>query len=269
MSAKKRLDVLVYERGFAESREKAKVVIMSGIIYVDNQKSDKPGTAYSEDVKIEMRGNKLKYVSRGGLKLEKAIDVFKIDLKDKTTMDIGASTGGFTDCMLQNGAKKVYSIDVGHGQLDWKLRNDERVVNLERTNVRYVTREQVTDDIDFFSVDVCFISLSLVLPAVRPLLKDDCTAVCLIKPQFEAGRGNVGKNGVVRDKNVHKDVIRKIYEFCLSNGFDVIDLDYSPIKGPEGNIEYLLYIRKSDEPVAVSEIDIDAVVEASHLELDK
>ena len=249
MSAKKRLDVLVYERGFAESREKAKVVIMSGIIYVDNQKSDKPGTAYSEDVKIEMRGNKLKYVSRGGLKLEKAIDVFKIDLKDKTTMDIGASTGGFTDCMLQNGAKKVYSIDVGHGQLDWKLRNDERVVNLERTNVRYVTREQVPDDIDFFSVDVCFISL--------------------IKPQFEAGRKHVGKNGVVRDKNVHKDVIRKIYEFCLSNGFDVIDLDYSPIKGPEGNIEYLLYIRKSDEPVAVSEIDIDAVVEASHLELDK
>ena len=172
MSAKKRLDVLVNERGFAESREKAKAVIMSGIIYVDNQKSDKPGTAYSEDVKIEMRGNKLKYVSRGGLKLEKAIDVFKIDLKDKTTMDIGASTGGFTDCMLQNGAKKVYSIDVGHGQLDWKLRNDERVVNLERTNVRYVTREQVTDDIDFCSVDVCFILLRLVFPASRTILKD-------------------------------------------------------------------------------------------------
>ncbi len=269
MSVKKRLDMLVYERGFAESREKAKAIIMSGIIYVDNQKSDKPGTAYSEDVKIEMRGNKLKYVSRGGLKLEKAIDVFKIDLKDKITMDIGASTGGFTDCMLQNGAEKVYSIDVGHGQLDWKLRNDSRVVNLERTNVRYVTREQVPDEIDFFSVDVCFISLSLVLPAVRPLLKDDCTAVCLIKPQFEAGRGNVGKNGVVRDKNVHKDVIGKIYEFCLSNGFDVMGLDYSPIKGPEGNIEYLLYIRRSDEPMTVNEIDIDEVVEASHSELDK
>lgn len=269
MPSKKRLDVLVYEAGFAESREKAKAIIMSGIIYVDNQKADKPGTSYHEDVKIEMRGNKPKYVSRGGLKLEKAIDVFGIVLNEKITMDIGASTGGFTDCMLQNGAKKVYSIDVGHGQLDWKLRNDERVVNLERTNVRYVTKEQVPDEIDFFSVDVCFISLCLVLPAVRPLLKDDCTAVCLIKPQFEAGRNHVGKNGVVRDKNIHKEVIRKIYDFCLANGFDVIDLDYSPIKGPEGNIEYLLYIRKSESPVTVNEIDIDAVVEDSHQTLDK
>ncbi len=269
MSAKKRLDVLVYERGFAESREKAKAVIMSGIIYVDNQKSDKPGTTYNEDVKIEMRGNKLKYVSRGGLKLEKAVDVFGLDLKNKITMDIGASTGGFTDCMLQNGAVKVYSIDVGHGQLDWKLRNDERVVNLERTNVRYVTKEQIPDEIDFFSVDVCFISLCLVLPAVRPLLKSDCTAVCLIKPQFEAGRNNVGKNGVVRDKNVHKDVIQKIYDFCLQNGFDVIDLDFSPIKGPEGNIEYLLYIRKSDTPSALKEINVNEIVENSHNALDK
>ncbi len=269
MTAKKRLDVLVYELGFAESREKAKAIIMSGIIYADNQKADKPGTMYSEDVKIEMRGNKLKYVSRGGLKLEKAVNVFSLDLKDKITMDIGASTGGFTDCMLQNGAKKVYSIDVGHGQLDWKLRNDERVVNLERTNVRYVTKEQVPDEIDFFSVDVCFISLCLVLPAVRPLLKNDCTAVCLIKPQFEAGRNHVGKNGVVRDRNIHKEVIRKIYEFCLSNGFDVLGLDYSPIKGPEGNIEYLLYIRKSDSPAAVNEIPIDEVVGESHSTLDK
>ncbi len=267
MPSKKRLDVLVYEAGLAESREKAKAIIMSGIIYVDNQKADKPGTAYKEDVKIEMRGNKLKYVSRGGLKLEKAVAAFSLELKDMITMDIGASTGGFTDCMLQNGAKKVYAIDVGRGQLDWKLRSDERVVNLERTNIRYITREQVPDDIDFFSVDVCFISLCLVLPAVRPLLKSDACAVCLIKPQFEAGRENVGKNGVVRDKSVHAAVIQKICSFCLENGFDILDLDYSPIKGPEGNIEYLLYIRRSNAPAAMKDIDIHAVVEASHIEL--
>ena len=269
MSAKKRLDVLVYERGFAESREKAKAVIMSGIIYVDNQKSDKPGTTYNEDVKIEMRGNKLKYVSRGGLKLEKAVDVFGLDLKNKITMDIGASTGGFTDCMLQNGAVKVYSIDVGHGQLDWKLRNDERVVNLERTNVRYVPKEQIPDEIDFFSVDVCFISLCLVLPAVRPLLKSDCTAVCLIKPQFEAGREKVGKKGVVRDPQVHIEVVRGIYDFVLQNGFDVLNLDYSPIKGPEGNIEYLIHLRKSDEPKSYTDVTPEQLVASSHAELDK
>ncbi len=269
MPSKKRLDLLVYEAGFAESREKAKALIMSGIIYVDNQKSDKPGTTYSENVKIEMRGAKPKYVSRGGLKLEKAINSFSLDLKGKTTMDIGASTGGFTDCMLQNGAAKVYSVDVGYGQLDWKLRNDERVVNLERTNVRYITREQVPDEIDFFSVDVCFISLTLVLPAVRPLIKENGEAVCLIKPQFEAGRGKVGKNGVVRDKNIHIDVIRKIYEYCLSNGFDVVGLDFSPIKGPEGNIEYLIYIRRSDEPKALKEFDIEELAELSHKALDK
>ena len=182
---------------------------------------------------------------------------------------IGASTGGFTDCMLQNGAAKVYSVDVGYGQLDWKLRNDERVVNLERTNVRYITREQVPDEIDFFSVDVCFISLTLVLPAVRPLIKENGEAVCLIKPQFEAGRGKVGKNGVVRDKNIHIDVIRKIYEYCLSNGFDVVGLDFSPIKGPEGNIEYLIYIRRSDEPKALKEFDIEELAELSHKALDK
>lgn len=269
MPSKKRLDLLVYEAGFAESREKAKALIMSGIIYVDNQKSDKPGTTYSENVKIEMRGAKPKYVSRGGLKLEKAINSFSLDLKGKTTMDIGASTGGFTDCMLQNGAAKVYSVDVGYGQLDWKLRNDERVVNLERTNVRYITREQVPDEIDFFSVDVCFISLTLVLPAVRPLIKENGEAVCLIKPQFEAGRGKVGKNGVVRDKNIHIDVIRKIYEYCLSNGFDVVGLDFSPIKGPEGNIEYLIYIRRSDEPKALKEFNIEGLAELSHKALDK
>ncbi len=269
MPAKKRLDVLVYEAGFAESREKAKALIMSGIIYVDNQKSDKPGTTYPETVKLEMRGAKPKYVSRGGLKLEKAVDSFSLDLSGMITMDIGASTGGFTDCMLQNGAVKVYSVDVGYGQLDWKLRSDERVINLERTNVRYITSEQVPDTIDFFSVDVCFISLELVLPAVRPLLRENGTAVCLIKPQFEAGRGSVGKNGVVRDKAVHKAVIHKIYDYCLNNGFDVLGLDYSPIKGPEGNIEYLIYIRKSDQPESHGNFDIDALVEESHSQLDK
>lgn len=269
MAEKKRLDLLVYERGLAESREKAKALIMSGIIYVDNQKSDKPGTTYNDTVKVELRGNKLKYVSRGGLKLEKAIKSFNLNLKDKITVDIGASTGGFTDCMLQNGAKKVYSVDVGYGQLDWKLRNDERVVNLERTNIRYVTKEQIPDEIDFFSVDVCFISLCLVLPSVRPLLKENSEAVCLIKPQFEAGRGNIGKNGVVRDKNIHIEVIKKIYNFCLENGFDIFDLDYSPIKGPEGNIEYLIYIRKSDNPKVYKDINIEQVVNNSHSELDK
>ena len=269
MAEKKRLDILVYEQGLAESREKAKALIMSGIIYVDNQKSDKPGTTYPETVNIELRGNKLKYASRGGLKLEKALAVFPIDLRNRITMDIGASHGGFTDCMLMNGAKKVYAVDVGYGQLVWKLRNDERVVNLERTNVRYITKEQVPDELDFFSVDVSFISLCLVLPAARPLLKDGGQAVCLIKPQFEAGRENVGKKGVVRDRKIHIDVIKKIYNFCLENGFSVLDLDYSPIKGPEGNIEYLIYIEKSDSPGAAKKIDVELVVARSHGELDK
>lgn len=269
MAAKKRLDVLVYEAGLAESREKAKALIMAGVIYADNQKSDKPGTTYPEDVKLELRGTRPKYVSRGGLKLEKAVTSFSLDLTGCVAMDIGASTGGFTDCMLQNGAVKVYSVDVGYGQLDWKLRNDHRVINLERTNIRYITREQVPDDFDFFSVDVCFISLTLVLPAVRPFLKENACAVCLIKPQFEAGRGKVGKNGVVRDREVHREVIHKIYDFCLANGFDVLGLDFSPIKGPEGNIEYLIYIRRSDEPSAAGEFDIDALVESSHEALDR
>lgn len=269
MPAKKRLDMLVFEAGFAESREKARALIMSGIIYADNQKADKPGSTYPEDVKLEMRGARPKYVSRGGLKLEKAISSFSLDLTGKTTMDIGASTGGFTDCMLQNGAKKVYSVDVGYGQLDWKLRSDERVVNLERTNVRYITKDHVPDPIEFFSVDVCFISLTLVLPAVRPLLVENAEAVCLIKPQFEAGRGKVGKNGVVRDKQVHADVIRKIYDFCLENGFDVLGLEYSPIKGPEGNIEYLIHIRRSDSPQALGSFDIVELVEESHKQLDR
>ena len=234
---KERLDVLLVKRGLMPSREKAKAVIMAGEVFVDNQREDKAGQTFPESVQIEVRGKKMKYVSRGGLKLEKAIDNFDFDLKDKITMDIGASTGGFTDCMLQNGAKKVYSIDVGYGQLAWKLRNDPRVVNLERTNMRKVTREQVPDEIDFFSVDVSFISLKLILPVARQLMSENAQAVCLIKPQFEAGREKVGKKGVVRDPAVHVEVVRKIFDFCLENGFDVLNLDYSPIKGPEGNIE--------------------------------
>ena len=266
---KKRLDVLVFEKGFAESREKAKAIIMSGIVYVNNQKADKPGVSYDENLVVEVRGDSQKYVSRGGYKLEKAMKSFPITLTDKITMDIGASTGGFTDCMLQNGAKKVYSVDVGYGQLAWKLRTDERVVNLERTNMRYVTDEQVSDKIDFFSVDVSFISLKLILPVARELMSENGEGVCLIKPQFEAGRENVGKNGVVRDKKVHVAVVDMIIDFCLNNGFDVLGLDYSPIKGPQGNIEYLIHIRKSDAPELKTTVTANEVVEDSHIELDK
>ena len=236
---------------------------------VDNQKADKCGTSYDENVSLEVRGSVLSYVSRGGLKLEKAIKNFDLDLNGKIAMDIGASTGGFTDCMLQNGAKKVYSIDVGYGQLAWKLRTDERVVNLERTNMRKVTREQVPDDINFFSVDVSFISLRLILPVARELLSENAEAVCLIKPQFEAGREKVGKKGVVRDPQVHIEVVRGIYDFVLQNGFDVLNLDYSPIKGPEGNIEYLIHLRKSDEPKSYTEVTPEQLVASSHAELDK
>lgn len=267
MIEKKRLDCLLFERGFAESREKAKAMIMMGNVYVDNQKSDKAGTMLTDQAKIEVRGDSLRYVSRGGLKLEKAMAVFPIDLNDKVTMDIGASTGGFTDCMLQNGAKKVYSIDVGYGQLAWKLRTDPRVINMERTNVRYITKEQVPDPIDFFSVDVSFISLCLVLPVARNFMNDNATAVCLIKPQFEAGRGKVGKKGVVREKSIHVEVIQKITSFVLEHGFSVMGLTFSPVKGPEGNIEYLVYLQKSDEPVSV-DFDIEKLVEESHKQLN-
>lgn len=265
---KKRLDVLLVEKGFFESREKAKAVIMSGCVYVNNQKADKAGANYDENAAVEVRDNKLRYVSRGGYKLEKAMKVFPISLDGRITMDIGASTGGFTDCMLQNGADKVYAVDVGYGQLAWKLRNDPRVVNLERTNMRYVTHEQVSEDIDFFSVDVAFISLKLILPAARGVCSDSAEGVCLIKPQFEAGREHVGKNGVVRDKRVHSAVIDEIIEFCLENGFSVLGLDYSPIKGPQGNIEYLLYIKRSDEPERMLTATADEVAQASHDELD-
>ena len=262
-----RLDAQLVALGLAESREKAKAYIMSGIVYVNNQKADKAGDTVKPDDKIEVRGATLKYVSRGGLKLEKAMTNFGLALNGKICADIGASTGGFTDCMLQNGAEKVYAIDVGYGQLAWKLRTDERVINLERTNFRYVTNEQVPDLLDFASVDVSFISLSHILPVMNTLLKNNATAVCLIKPQFEAGKDKVGKKGVVRDINVHKEVNEKVIGLVIENGFSLLNLDYSPIKGPEGNIEYLAYIQKSDEPFISQDISVDEVVEKSHNEL--
>lgn len=266
---KKRLDLLLVEKGYYDSREKAKAVIMSGCVYVNNQKADKAGASYPEDAVIEVRDTSDRYVSRGGYKLEKAMRVFPIDLTGKTAMDIGASTGGFTDCMLRAGAEKVYAIDVGYGQLAWKLRNDPRVVNLERTNMRYVTAEQVPDPIDFFSADVAFISLKLILPAARALCADGATAVCLIKPQFEAGREFVGKNGVVKDRAVHVRVVQEIIDWCLGGGFSVLGLDYSPIKGPQGNIEYLIYIQKSDDPSDRLSVTAADIVAASHDVLDR
>ena len=250
---KTRLDVALVEKGLAESREKAKAIIMSGIVYVNNQKSDKAGKDVSPDDTIEVRGKTLKYVSRGGLKLEKAMECFPISLDGKICMDVGASTGGFTDCMIMNGAVKVYSVDVGYGQLAWKLRTDERVVNLERTNFRYVTDEQIKDKIDFSSVDVSFISLKHILPNLNKFLKDDGSAVCLIKPQFEAGREKVGKKGVVRDKKVHEEVILKIIDFAFEIGLNVIGIDFSPIKGPEGNIEYLIMLDRKNEGLTIEE----------------
>ncbi|MDO4459441.1 MAG: TlyA family RNA methyltransferase [Clostridia bacterium] len=269
MAKKQRLDVLLFEKGFAPSREKAKTLIMAGLVYVDNQKSDKPGTEVPVEANIEVRGSGLKYVSRGGLKLEKAMQEFPINLEGKVCMDIGASTGGFTDCMLQNGAVKVYSVDVGYGQLDWKLRNDERVVNMEKTNARHLTREQVPDEVYLSSVDVSFISLKIILPAIRPLLQDDGYVVCLIKPQFEAGKDKVGKKGVVRDKSVHKEVVETICNFALENGFSVLGLTFSPVKGPEGNIEYLAYLQKAEETTCFEGFDPAKVVEESHSNLDK
>lgn len=243
---KERLDVLLVEQGFAASREKAKAIIMSGNVFVNGQREDKAGTTFDPaKSSIEVKGHTLKYVSRGGLKLEKAMNQFGITLENKVCMDIGASTGGFTDCMLQNGASKVYSVDVGHGQLAWSLRNDERVVCMEKTNFRYLTREDIADDLDFASVDVSFISLSKILLPARRLLKDNGQMVCLIKPQFEAGKDKVGKKGVVREKSVHQEVIEKIYTLAQILGFEILGLEYSPIKGPEGNIEYLIYIEKN------------------------
>ena len=261
---KQRLDVALVERGLILSREKAKVVIMEGLVYVNGQKSDKAGAQVKDDDTIEIRGETLRYVSRGGKKLEKAMQVFPISLEGCTCIDIGASTGGFTDCMLQNGAKKVYSVDVGYGQLAWSLRTDERVVNLERTNIRYVTEEQIPDPIDFISVDVSFISLTLVLPVAWKLLKDQACMVCLVKPQFEAGKDKVGKKGVVREPQIHKEVIRKVADCAVGLGFAVKGLDYSPIKGPEGNIAYLLFLQKTDSEGGLSDEIIDQTVAAAH-----
>ena len=266
---KERLDVLLVSRGLAPSREKAKTMIMEGNVFVNNNREDKAGSTFADDCKIEIHGNTLKYVSRGGLKLEKAMTHFGITLDGKVCMDIGASTGGFTDCMLQNGASKVYSVDVGYGQFAWKLRQDPRVVCMEKTNIRYVTPEDIDDALDFASVDVSFISLTKVLGPARALLKDNGQMVCLIKPQFEAGREKVGKKGVVRDKAVHEEVINKVIDFALEIGFSVHNLEYSPIKGPEGNIEYLVYIEKTSEAVKEVSVDVHAVVEAAHGELDK
>ena len=265
--SKKRLDIAVTELGFAPSRERAKALIMAGEIFVNNVKALKAGENVNDDDKIEFRGKAMPYVSRGGYKLEKAMSSFPIDLSDKICMDIGASTGGFTDCMLQNGAKKVYSIDVGYGQLAWKLRTDERVVNLERTNFRYLSKEKVNDEIDFASVDVSFISLTKILPVLREFLGGGKTCVALIKPQFEAGKEKVGKKGVVRELSTHIEVVEKIINFSLENGFSVLGLSFSPIKGPEGNIEYLIYLQKSDNPEFEEGINASEIVNASHEQL--
>ena len=250
---KERLDVLMVQRNLAESREKAKALIMSGIVYVNGQKEDKAGTSFEETVQIEVRGSTLKYVSRGGLKLEKAMSRFGVQLAGKVCMDVGASTGGFTDCMLQNGAVKVYAVDVGHGQLAWKLRNDDRVICMEKTNIRYVTPEDIGDRIEFSSIDVSFISLTKVLGPVKQLLTDNGQVVCLIKPQFEAGREKVGKKGVVREKSVHLEVIEMVMGYAGSIGFGILGLEFSPIKGPEGNIEYLLYLQNYPQEEAGQE----------------
>ena len=263
---KERLDVLLVQQGLANSRELAKAYIMAGNVYVDGQKEDKAGTKVAVTAKLEVKGNQMKYVSRGGYKLEKAMDVFGIRLDGKICLDIGASTGGFTDCMLQNGASKVYAIDVGYGQFAWKLRNDERVVCLEKTNVRYVTHEQVPDEGDFASIDVSFISLTRVLPAVLGVLGEKGQLVCLIKPQFEAGREKVGKKGVVRDSSVHREVIEMIVEYVRTQSLGILGLDFSPIKGPEGNIEYLIYLDKSRSGMHEDEVQarVDTVVAQSH-----
>ena len=268
--AKERLDVLLVNRGLAASREKAKAIIMSGSVYVDGQKEDKAGQTFPEEANIEVRGSTLKYVSRGGLKLEKAMECFDVSLSGKICMDVGSSTGGFTDCMLQNGAVKVYAVDVGHGQLDWKLRNDQRVICMEKTNIRYVKPEDIEDRIQFSSIDVSFISLTKVLGPVKELLTDDGEIVCLIKPQFEAGREKVGKHGVVRDASVHKEVSDMVMNYAVSINFEVLNLEFSPVKGPEGNIEYLLHLLKhqsgeySSIPVYSGEI-----VRKAHETLDK
>ena len=262
MKVKKRLDVLLTERNLADSRSKAQAVIMSGLVYVDGQKADKPGVSYDETVEIEVRGAACPYVSRGGLKLEKALRDFGVKTEGCVCSDSGASTGGFTDCMLQNGAAKVYAVDVGYGQLDWKLRSDARVVCLERTNARYLSTEQIPEAVDFASIDVSFISLKLIFPALYALLREGGEVACLIKPQFEAGREKVGKKGVVRDPAVHLEVLESFLRHAKENNFTVLGITYSPIRGPEGNIEYLGYLKKGGEADCVP--DLRALVDASH-----
>ncbi len=268
MSEKQRLDAELVARGIIQSREQAKAAIMAGQVYVNNQKADKAGESVSPEDKIEFRGEKLAYVSRGGLKLEKAMELYGFKLDNKICMDVGASTGGFTDCMLQKGATKVYSIDVGYGQLAWKLRQDERVVNLERTNVRYITTEQVPDIVDFVSIDVSFISLGLVIPVLVPFLSEEAMMVCLVKPQFEAGKDKVGKHGVVRDPATHMEVLERAVGFAKNAGFGIVGLEFSPIKGPQGNIEYLMVLTRKEPELSVSSEEIKALVESSHSELD-
>ncbi len=269
MQDKNRLDAELFARGLVPSRERGRALIMAGAVYVGGQKALKAGQTVKPEDTIEVRENNNPFVSRGGLKLQKAMQTFPITLQDKICMDVGASTGGFTDCMLQSGAQKVYAIDVGYGQLAWKLRTDPRVVNLERTNFRYCTREQVPDEVDFASVDVSFISLSLILPVLFALLRDGGEAVCLIKPQFEAGRENVGKKGVVRDPAVHTEVVRTVTNFAAETGFSVRGLTFSPIRGPEGNIEYLMYLCKAQDGTQIPDEEIDALVRLSHDTLKK
>ncbi len=262
-----RLDVYLVDKGLVESREKGKAMIMAGVVFVDNQKVDKAGFQVKDGMNVEVRGETLKYVSRGGLKLEKAMENFDITLQGKICADIGASTGGFTDCMLQNGATKVFAVDVGYGQLAWKLRTDEKVINLERTNFRYCTKEQIPDDLDFASVDVSFISLTKILPVFKTLMKLDGECVCLIKPQFEAGKEKVGKKGVVREASTHLEVVEKIKDFSLEIGFSVLNLEFSPIKGPQGNIEYLIHLKNDDKSEYLAQISADELINQSHIEL--
>ena len=264
-----RLDQYLVQHGLIQSRERAKAMIMAGVVYVNGQKADKAGDMVKEDAVVEVRGHDIGYVSRGGLKLEKAMQVFPLSPRGKVCMDIGASTGGFTDCMLQNGAAKVYAVDVGYGQLAWSLRTDPRVVNMERTNIRNVTPDQLDDPIAFFSVDVSFISLHHIFPVARAVTTPDAVGVCLVKPQFEAGREKVGKNGVVRDPATHREVLLRAMGYAVDNGFGVRGLGFSPVKGPEGNIEYLMFVEKSDTPAAPGEDAAAAVVAASHQALDR
>lgn len=269
MANKTRLDLALIDRNIITGRDKAKAAIMSGLVYVNGQKADKAGEPVTDTDVIEYRGETLKYVSRGGLKLEKAMQCFGFNLDGKTCMDVGASTGGFTDCMLQNGASKVFAVDVGYGQLAWKLRTDDRVVNLERTNIRYITSEQITDIVDFVSIDVSFISLSLVLPAIKPFLSSDAIVTCLVKPQFEAGKEKVGKHGVVREESTHIEVLKNALSYAEKNDFGVLGIDFSPIKGPQGNIEYLMVLSNKDKDVIPTEENITNLVNSSHAELDK